>query len=87
MIHALGGRLGALHIHDNDKLHDSHQIPFSMNIDFAPIVKALKDIDYKGYFTLEADSFLNSYDETNVFDGIKKLAESAKRLADEFDGM
>lgn len=85
MIHALSGRLGALHIHDNDKVHDSHQIPFSMNIDFAPIVKALKDIDYKGYFTLEADSFLNSYDETNVFDGIKKLAESAKRLADEFD--
>ena len=87
MIRALSPRLEALHIHDNDKLHDSHQIPFSMNIDFIPIVKALKDINYKGYFTLEADSFLRAYDETNVFDGIKKLAESAKRLADEFDGM
>lgn len=85
MIRALSSRLEALHIHDNDKLHDSHQIPFSMNIDFIPIVKALKDINYKGYFTLEADSFLNAYDETNVFSGIKKLAESAKKLADELE--
>lgn len=85
MIRALSSRLEALHIHDNDKVHDSHQIPFSMNIDFAPIVKELKDIDYKGYFTLESDSFLNAYDETNAFDGIKKLAESAKKLADEFE--
>ena len=33
MIHALGPRLKALHIHDNDCIHDSHQIPFSMKID------------------------------------------------------
>ena len=46
MIYALGDRLQALHLHDNDKWHDSHQIPFSMDIDFMPIVKALKDIGY-----------------------------------------
>ncbi len=85
MIHALGGRLEALHIHDNDRVHDSHQIPFSMNINFAPIVAALRDIGYKGYFTLEADTFLNDYNENNVFEGVKKLAESARRLALEFD--
>mgnify|MGYP002513530294 CR=1 FL=1 len=48
MIQALGSRLQALHIHDNDKHHDSHQIPFSMNIDFVPIVKALKQIPRYG---------------------------------------
>ena len=85
MIHALGKRLGALHIHDNDMVHDSHQIPFSMNIDFSPIVKALRDVDYKGYFTLEADSFLKDYNEDNVFDGVTKLADSARKLAEEFD--
>lgn len=42
MIRALGHRLQALHIHDNDRWHDSHQIPFSMSIDFAPIAAALK---------------------------------------------
>ena len=45
MIRALGNRLQALHIHDNDCWHDSHQIPFSMSIDFDAVVKALKDIN------------------------------------------
>ena len=85
MIKTLGHRLQALHIHDNDRWHDSHQIPFSMNIDFAAVVKALKEIDYKGYFTLEADSFLKDYNEDNVFEGVVKLKESAKKLADMFE--
>lgn len=80
MIRALGKRLQALHIHDNDKIHDSHQIPFSMNIDFVAIAKALKEIDYRGYLTLEADTYLNSYNKDNIFEGICKLAESARRL-------
>ncbi len=85
MIHALGHRLQALHIHDNDKLHDSHQIPFSMQIDFAPIVKALKEIGYDGYFTLECDAYLNAYTAENAFDGIKKMADAAKTLACMFE--
>jgi hypothetical protein len=87
MIHKLGHRLQALHIHDNDRWHDDHQIPFSMDMDFVSIVKALKEIDYKGYFTLEADSFLKIYTEDNVFEGVKKLAESARKLADMFEQM
>ena len=85
MIKTLGHRLQALHIHDNDRLHDSHQIPFSMDIDFIAIVKALKEIDYKGYFTLEADQYMKSYNKDNAFEGVVKLRESATRLADEFD--
>lgn len=85
MIHALDNRLQALHIHDNDRWHDSHQIPFSMSIDFNAVVKALKDINYQGYFTLEADRYLNKFSAENVFDGIKDLAESAKKLADMFE--
>ena len=85
MIKTLGQRLQALHIHDNDRWHDSHQIPFSMDIDFAAIVKALKEIDYKGYFTLEADNFLHDYNGDNVFEGVVRLKESAKKLADMFE--
>lgn len=85
MIYALGNRLQALHIHDNDKLHDSHQIPLSMSIDFEPIVKALKDIGYSGYFTLEADNYLEDYTPENVFSGIQNLAESVRKLADMFE--
>ena len=85
MIRALGPRLQALHIHDNDRWHDSHQIPFSMNIDFNAVVKALKEIYYDGYFTLEADRYLEGYAPENVFAGLKDLSASARKLADMFE--
>ena len=87
MIYELGSRLQALHIHDNDKWHDSHQIPFSMSIDFVPIVKALKDIGYSGYFTLEADYFLDTYNSENVFSGICELQKSVRKLANMFENI
>ena len=87
MIKALGPRLKALHIHDNDKWHDSHQIPFSMSIDFPPIVKALKEVDYQGWFTLEADQFLGTYTKENIFDGIEMLAAAARKLAQMYDNL
>ena len=87
MVLALGDRLQALHIHDNDQWHDSHQIPFSMNIDFDAIVKALKKIDYKGYFTLEASAYLENpkFNADNVMKGTQDLADSARKLADMFE--
>lgn len=87
MIKALGSRLQALHIHDNDQLHDSHQIPFSMKIDFEGVVRALKEIGYRGYFTLEADRYLSKYTGENAFEGMKKLAEAAKKLAHMYEGI
>ena len=85
LIHALGDRLQALHIHDNDCLNDTHQLPFTMDIDFEPIVKALKDIGYKGYFTLEADTYLKNFTPDNVFKGVQNMANTARKLADMFE--
>ena len=82
MIHTLGHRLQALHIHDNDKWQDSHQIPFSMQIDFDAVVKALKDIGYNGYLTLEADKYLRGRTKENIFEGMQNMAEAANRLRD-----
>ena len=83
MIHALGHRLQALHIHDNDRLHDSHQLPFTM--DFEAIVKALKAIGYSGYFTLEADQYLNAYDSASAATGLGIMAATARKLAVMFE--
>ena len=80
MIRALDKRLQALHIHDNDKIGDSHQIPFSMNIEWGGVAKALKGINYQGYLTLEADRYLSKFNEENVAQGICDLANSARRL-------
>ena len=82
MIRKLGSRLQALHIHDNDKWHDSHQMPFSMDIDFGPIAEALKEIDYRGYYTLEACNFLKEDTEENLLNGMIQLADSVRRFAE-----
>ena len=86
-IRALGHRLKALHIHDNDLRLDSHQIPFSMKIDFDAVVAALREINYSGDLTLEADAYLASFtggDEDKALEGIKNLADSANKLRSMF---
>lgn len=85
MIRAIGNRLAALHIHDNDRWHDLHQIPFAGSVDWEEIIKALREIDYKGEFTLEADTYLQAFDADNIFVGINDLANSVRRLADMFE--
>ena len=80
MIRALGKRLQALHIHDNDKLHDSHEIPFSMNIDFVSVTDALREIGYSGYLTLESNGYFSDADADSVEYKLKMLADSARRL-------
>ena len=81
MVRALGKkRLQALHIHDIDGVDDNHQIPFSMNVDFDAVTKALKEIGYDGYYTLESSSYLKDYTEHNVLQGLKDLAEAASRF-------
>ena len=84
MIHALGPRLQALHIHDNDLVNDSHMIPFAGKIDFDAIVAALKTVNYQGYLTLEADTYLKKFTPDTALDGICNLAAAANRLRDMF---
>ena len=83
MIYALGDALQALHIHDNDKLGDSHQIPFSMNIPWDDVAKALKGANYQGYLTLEADRYIGSSGaktEDEVLEKLRDLNRAVKRL-------
>lgn len=87
MIYALGDHLQALHIHDNDQWYDSHQIPFSMKIDFQPILKALHDIHYSGYFTLEASNYMYFYGRHNALKGVKALKNAAQKLAEMYDAL
>jgi sugar phosphate isomerase/epimerase len=62
LIHALGhDRLKALHIHDNDKIGDTHTMPFMGKINWDEIMRALKAINYNGDFTFEADNFLSGF--------------------------
>jgi sugar phosphate isomerase/epimerase len=61
MIVALGDRLQALHIHDNDRHSDLHAFPYTGAIDWESVYSALKQIGYQGDLTFEADCFLRKY--------------------------
>lgn len=80
MIRAIAPHLAALHIHDNDCFHDSHQIPFSMQMDFDAIALALAEVGYTGYLTLEADAYLTKFTKDNLAHGLRDLRDSARRL-------
>ena len=54
-------RLRALHVHDCDGKNDLHTAPYVGSIDWNDVLAALKDIDYTGDFTFEADPFLEKY--------------------------
>ena len=82
MIRALGKKLQAVHVHDNDKWQDSHKIPFSDSIDFVSVAAALKEIGYNGEITLEANAYLKDFTRENILDGLKDMAAAARRLAD-----
>ena len=82
MIRTLGSNVQALHLHDVNLHEDNHYAPFTLNIDYAPIIRALKEIDYQGDMTLEACYYLKKeYTPENYIDGLRIVADSAKRLA------
>ena len=84
MIGALAPHLAALHVHDNDLHHDSHQIPFSMGIDWDGFIKALARADYRGDMTLEADRYLANRTPDTLLDGIRSMKDAADRLRSAF---
>lgn len=61
-IRALGTRLHALHVHDNDNVADLHTLPYMGKIDWEAVTKALGDINYDGDFTFEVGgTYLTPY--------------------------
>lgn len=86
MIRALGPYCQALHLHDNDRWHDSHLLPYDGKIDYPAVLRALRDISYSGYLTLEADQFLR-HSGCDVEEGYRRMAGVAGRLAAELAEM
>ncbi len=81
MIRQLGhDRLKSLHIHDNDNVSDLHTLPYLGKIDFAGVMKALRDIDYDGELTLEADTFLAAFPDELKIEAVKLMQKTARYL-------
>ena len=80
-IRAMGKeRLQALHVHDVDYLHDCHTMPFTKNLNWEAITRALAEIGYEGDFTFEADSFYEGFPPQLVPDACKLMERTGRYL-------
>ena len=82
MIETLDCDLQALHIHDNDRVHDEHCLPFTRKIDFEAMITALKKIGYQGDVTMEADTYIRRFPLQLYPIAVKLLAEVARYIRD-----
>lgn len=64
----LGDKVRALHIQDNMGNDDHHTFPFTGTLNFDSIMHGLQDINYKGYFTFEADNMPASASRRRKFE-------------------
>ena len=78
----LGSRIKCLHIHDNDKAHDSHMLPFTMQLEWEPIVTALAEIGYRGDVTLECGNYTKRFTADTATECASSMAATAARLRD-----
>ena len=60
---ALGDKIKALHISDNDGINERHRMPGTGVIDWAEVVRALKDIKYSG--TLNFETHVKTVEDIN----------------------
>lgn len=82
----LGSHVKAIHVQDNLGDDDFHLAPFFGTTNFDSVMKGLKDIDFKGYFTFEACNIMvpgprrRSFEESDLLLnpplGLKIKAES-----------
>jgi len=79
-------RLTCLHIHDNNYREDSHQPPFTFNREYwNGVARALRDIGYRGDFTLEADNFLKHMPEELMPSGLRYMNDTGRQLIKMFE--
>jgi len=60
-LNILGKRVKAIHVQDNQGLHDDHFLPFHGNTDWKEAMAALADIDYAGDMTFEIQEWGRFY--------------------------
>jgi sugar phosphate isomerase/epimerase len=83
MIRALGHRLRCLHVADNDGRRDQHYLPYMGKIDWPDVMSALKEINYQGSFSFEADGFVLAFGAQGSADALEFAYKLGRRMADQ----
>ena len=80
MIRRMGSRITCLHVHDVDYLDDKHTLPFTQELNWEEIAKALGEVGYRGDFTFEANVFLAKLPQVLWADGLKMMERVGRYL-------
>ena len=80
-IEELGKDIVCLHIHDNNKTQDLHQLPFTTSIEFPKIFDALKKNGYSGDIIFECGTFMNNMPVSLFIDNLKFLHDVGEYFA------
>lgn len=85
-IKALGEKLVALHVHEAQGNWDFHRVPYVIgNIKWTEVINALKEINYKGNLTFEADNTLLRMPDDLLEPTAHFMAEIGKSMAKQFE--
>ena len=74
------GKLKILHIQDNFGTADNHLLPFTCNINWEAVLKALVDYGYKGNISLEVPHFYRDLPTELIGKGVELAAATADYL-------
>ena len=85
MIHSLGHRLKTLHLHDNDGVDDIHNIPMIGKLNWESICKALKEVDYQGTFSLEADTYPRYFGKDLIKESCSMMLTVCRHLIKKYE--
>lgn len=77
--------LKALHIQDNDYLEDRHFLPYTGELNWEAIVKSLKEIGYRGDFTLEIVKYLDRFPDELIPEALKFAHTVGEHLVSLYD--
>lgn len=78
-IRTLGDRLVALHLNDNDGVHDQHRMPYMGKVDWERLVDGLREIDYA--YTLNFETSFKEVPTTLLPESLQYTAAAGRLLA------
>ena len=86
VIHHVAPKLELLHVHDTFCAYDSHCIPGECTTIWPDVIRALKEVGYKGVFSMELATFgrAAAIDKSILDDYIVIAAKVARYLVDEY---
>lgn len=78
----LGSRIRVLHLHDNARDSDAHTMPGLGTIDWQRVLRALREIRYRGPVSFEAHGYIAGYPQQQYMQPLRALCRTGRMFAE-----